>query len=364
MTPFKQTLRKPDGRVLHLYARTPLPPPPEVPMPGPAVTPSSHRRWHPLREEWVTYAAHRQDRTFLPPPAWDPLAPTSDPAHPTELPATAWDVAVFDNRFPALHRAATEAPASIVPTAPGNGACEVVVFTRDPERSLGQLPAWHVELLLQVWADRWAELGARDDIAYVMPFENRGIEVGATLSHPHGQLYAYPFVPPIPARELAAQRRHLAHHGRGLLEAHVDAELGDGRRLLWEGPSVAAFVPACARYPYEVWIAPRRAVPHLGALDDAGRAELARALRGVLRRYDALFGRPFPYVMVCHQAPTDGAAHPEAHLHLELYPPLRDAVRLKFLAGTEIGAGAFAVDGVPEARAAELRAVSIAEDDA
>ena len=295
----------------------------------------------------------------MPPPEWDPLAPTTDPTHPTELPNSAWDVAVFENRFPALHPAAPAAPRSIVPTAPATGVCEVVVFTRDATGSLGGLPLWHLELLLQVWADRRAEIGARRDVAYVMPFENRGAEVGATLPHPHGQLYAYPFVPPVPAQELAAQQQHLDAHGRGLLEEHVAAELRDGRRLLFAGQHVAAFVPACARHPYEVWLAPRRAAPHLGALDAAERAEVARALKTVLLKYDGLFGRPLPYVMVWHEAPTDGRPHPEAHVHAEFYTPLRDAKRLKYLAGTELGAGMYTVDALPEDSAAELAAVPV-----
>lgn len=193
----------------------------------------------------------------------------------------------------------------------------------------------------------------------MFPFENRGAEVGGTLAHPHGQIYAYRFVPPISAAEQEHERRHLARHGRIPRADHIDAEVADGRRLLYSGTHVVAFVPACARYPYEVRIAPRRAAPHLGALQDAERADFAIALESVLLRYDGLWQKPFPYVMVFHQAPTDGQPHPEAHLHVEFYPPLRDSTRLKFLAGTEIGAGAFAMDGLPEVRAAELRAVQI-----
>src|SRR5438105_89793 len=127
-------------------------------------------------------------------------------------------------------------------------ACEVVVFTQDPHASLGALPLWHIELILEVWADRYRELGARDDVEYVFPFENRGVEVGVTLHHPHGQIYAYPFVPPIPARELENQRVHLEEHRHGLLEAVVQAELAHERRILYGGLQVVAFVPAFARY--------------------------------------------------------------------------------------------------------------------
>src|SRR5205823_7426220 len=141
----------------------------------------------------------------------------------------------------------------LVDTRPARGACEVVVYTQDPTTTLGRLPLDHVELLLEVWADRYRELGARDDVEYVFPFENRGVEVGVTLHHPHGQIYAYPFVPPIPARELENQRVHLEDHRQGLLETLVRAELAHERRILYAGPQVVAFVPAFARYSYEAW---------------------------------------------------------------------------------------------------------------
>src|SRR5205085_382833 len=150
-----------------------------------------HLRWHPLRAEWITYAAHRQERTFLPPPDYNPLAVTTDPANPTELPAGDWDVAVFDNRFPSLSLSARGHPELIVPSAPGKGKCEVVVYTQDARTSLGALPLDHIELLLQVWGDRTERLKGAGGIEYVLPFENRGVEVGATLHHPHGQIYAY-----------------------------------------------------------------------------------------------------------------------------------------------------------------------------
>jgi UDPglucose--hexose-1-phosphate uridylyltransferase len=354
---FVRTLRKPDGRALVLYARAPLPDDLEAPAPGPGVVAQPHLRWHPLRGEWVAYASHREDRTFLPPPEYNPLAPPRDLRFPTEVPIGPWDVAVFENRFPALVPTADDAPQSIVETAPGRGACEVVVFTQDARGSLGGLPLDHLEVVFAAWADRTTAIGARDGIVYVMPFENRGVEVGVTLHHPHGQIYAYPFVPPVPARELAEQEAYLAANGRGLLADHVAAELRDGRRVLYAGPAAVAFVPACARYPYEVWVLPIRPVPTLAALEPAERRDLACALQTVLRKYDGLWKRPFPYILLCHQAPTDGGAHPEAHVHFELYPPYRSKERLKYLAGTEIGAGMFANDSLPEAKAAELQAV-------
>jgi UDPglucose--hexose-1-phosphate uridylyltransferase len=361
---FKRRLTKPDGRALLVYAREPLPDGIDAPTPAGAsgLGPNSHLRWHPLRGEWVSYASHRQERTFLPPAEYNPLAPTKDPSMPTEVPAGRWDVAVFENLFPALTLAAHDPPALGVPTAPGKGVCEVVVFTRDPTSSLGRLPLWHLELLIDVWADRYVELGGVPEVQYVYPFENRGVEVGVTLHHPHGQIYAYPFVPPIAERELGRQRAYFEQNGRGLIEDFVRREIVEEVRMLYEGPAVAAFLPVCARYSYEVWVAPKRAVPSMAALAPDERRDFARALKTVLLKFDRLWDRPFPYILAFHQAPTDGADHPEAHLHAEFYPALRMPGRLKYLAGSEIGAGVFTADTLPEQKAQELRSVPVDVD--
>ena len=356
----RQRLRKPDGRELLLYARQPFAPVREAPSPfAEPLQGRPHLRWHPLRGEWVTYAAYRQGRTFLPPPEYNPLAVTVDPANPTEVPAGDWDVAVFDNRFPSLGGPAADPPEAIVPTMPATGHCEVVVFTKDTKSSLGALPLAHIELLMQVWGDRTARLAARGDIAYVLPFETRGAEVGVTLHHPHGQIYAYPVVPPVPARMQDEALRHHARHGRGPLCDLIHEERRDGRRMLYEGPHAVAFVPVCARYPYEVWVATIEPVEHFGKLADAQRSDLARALKTVLAKYDGLWKRPFPYLMAWYQAPTDGKPHPESHLHAEFYPPYRTPDRLKYLAGTELAAGFFAMDALPEDKARELQQVEV-----
>ena len=353
-------LTKPDGRALTLYGLQPLADIGEAPSPfREPLGRFPHLRRHPLRGEWITYAAHRQDRTFLPPPEYNPLAVTTDPANPTEVPAGNWDVAVFDNRFPSLAPGASEAPESIVDTAPGTGKCEVVVFAQDPEGSLGALSLAHIELLLKVWADRTARLGAMDGIDYVLPFENRGAEVGVTLHHPHGQLYAYPEVPPVPARMQAVAAEYHAAHGRGVLQDHIAKELESGARVLYRGTHAVAFVPACARYPYEVWVAPIEPVATFCDLSDAQRSDLARALKTVLMKYERLWDRPFPYLMAWYQAPTDGRPHPESHLHAEFYPPYRTRDRLKYLAGTELAAGWFAMDALPEEKARELQQIDV-----
>jgi UDPglucose--hexose-1-phosphate uridylyltransferase len=361
---FKTHLTKPDGRSLWLYARQPIPD--GLPAPSPSAQPvaaNSHLRWHPLRGEWIAYASHRQHRTFLPPPEWNPLAVTTDPAAPTEVPAGPWEVAVFENLFPTLTGLAHDPPESIVDTRPGHGACEVVVFTQDPTSSLGRLPLDRVALIVDVWADRYEALGERDDVDYVFPFENRGVEVGVTLHHPHGQIYAYPFVPPVAARELEQQKAFHDAHGRGLLEDLLAREVADdARRVIYRGEHVLALVPVCARYPYEVWVAPKRPAPSLAALTPAERQDFARALKTVILKYDGLWQRPFPYIMAFHQAPTDGRHHPEAHVHVEFYPAYRMPNRLKYLAGSEAGAGVFTADTLPEEKAKELAAVEVAID--
>lgn len=295
----------------------------------------------------------------MPPPEYNPLAPTTDPNFPTEMPQGQYDVAVFDNRFPSMISSAHHPPQLIVDTLPANGACEVVVFTQDPQTSLSQLPLDHLELLLQVWGDRTRVLGNYPQIQYVLPFENKGVEVGVTLHHPHGQIYAYPFVPPVPARMLEQQRNYYQDHQRGLLQDLIQQEITDNQRIIYRDESAIAFVPVCARYPYEVWVAPLQPVATFLDLTTAQRSSLARALKTVTLKYDKLWNRPFPYLMAWFQSPLDGQPHPEAHLHAEFYPPYRTQDKLKYLAGTELAAGMFASDALPEEKAKELQETAV-----
>ncbi len=316
-------------------------------------------RWHPLRGEWVAYASHRQNRTFLPPKEYSPLAVTKSKDFPTEMPEGQYDVAVFENLFPSFSETSAPSPDLFVPTASAQGICEVVVFTQDPDTSLGNLSVEEIQLLLQVWAERTKELGSRPSIDYVLPFENRGVEVGVTLHHPHGQIYSYPFVPPVPAKMLENQKKYFQEKQRGLLQDFIRDEIKDGRRLIHEENSALAFIPVCARYPYETWVAPKRPAPFLSDLSNQELRDLAVVLKTVLLKFDHLWNKPFPYLNILYQAPTDGISHPECHAHFQFYPPLRTREKLKYLAGTEIGAGTFINDTWPEEKAAELRAVEV-----
>jgi UDPglucose--hexose-1-phosphate uridylyltransferase len=358
---YVRTLLKPDGRKLMLYGRRAIAPD-DIVAPSPSDVPvqaSPHLRWHSLRGEWVCYASHRQGRTFMPPPQYNPLAPTLDPKFPTELPQGDYDVAVFENRFPSMIVSAQDAPDEIVDTLPANGACEVVVFDQDPQSFLGALELDHIELLIQVWGDRTRALGEIPHIQYVLPFENKGVEVGVTLHHPHGQIYAYPFVPPVPTRMAQQQQAYYKTHQQGLLAHLIQQEIEDNQRILYRDEVAIAFIPVCARYPYEVWVAPIDPVETFIDLTPAQQQGLAKALKTVTLKFDGLWQRPFPYLMAWFQAPVDGQPHPEWHLHAEFYPPYRTSERLKYLAGTELAAGMFASDTLPEDKAKELQAIAV-----
>ncbi len=318
------------------------------------------RRYDPVTGEWRMFAGHRQDRTFLPPAEFCPLCPTKEGHPPTEIPLPAFDVAVFENRFPALERRPPPAAVSgtaLSPVAPSNGASEVIVYSDDHHAGLADMDVAHIARIVEVWTDRYAALGARDEVAYVFVFENRGVAVGVTLHHPHGQIYAYPDVPPRMRQTLDAALTHALAHGACVYCAVVAEEVAAGDRVIAQTDGFAAFVPFAARFPYEVHVAPARHASSLVDLSADDRLALARTLRTVVRGYDNLFGFPLPYVMSMLQAPTDGSGHEAlSHLHLEFTPLHRTADKLKYLAGSELGAGAFINDVAPEDAADRLRA--------
>jgi UDPglucose--hexose-1-phosphate uridylyltransferase len=194
-------------------------------------------------------------------------------------------------------------------------------------------------------------------VDYVFIFENKGEAIGVTLHHPHGQIYGYPFVPPVVGRELAQSLAHTDRTGRCLVCDIVEEERRLGSRVVYENDAFTAYAPFFARYPYEVHIASRR---HLGALTDLTRLEqraLAEALKSVITAYDGVFDLSFPYMMLVHQRPTDGGSYEHYHFHIEFLPLMRAAKKLKYLAGSESGAGLFITDLLPEETAARLRSL-------
>ncbi|MER6130841.1 galactose-1-phosphate uridylyltransferase [Streptomyces sp. NPDC001815] len=315
------------------------------------VTTSEVRR-DPLLGDAVAIASHRQGRTYHPPADECPLCP-SEGDRLSEIPDSSYDVAVFENRFPSL--------------AGDSGRCEVVCFTSDHDVSFAGLTEEQAGLVLEAWTDRTAELSNLPSVEQVFCFENRGAEIGVTLGHPHGQIYAYPFTTPRTAlmlRSLAAHKE--ATGGENLFDAVLERELA-GERVVLETEHWVAFVPYTAHWPYEVHLYPRHRVADLLGLDEDARTEFPKVYLELLRRFDRIFGEgepPTPYISAWHQAPFgtleefDGVVREDFALHLELFTIRRTSGKLKFLAGSESGMSVFINDVPPESAAQRLREVA------
>ncbi|HEX5479788.1 MAG TPA: galactose-1-phosphate uridylyltransferase [Dehalococcoidia bacterium] len=356
----KLRIERPDGRRLWYYAFDErVPEVLDLAQPGRSDD-ALELRWNALLGEQVIISTGRQDRTFLPPPEACPLCPTlPSAAETTEIPSVRYEIVAFENRFPSLRTDAKQpdrGDAALFAKGAASGSAEVLVYSPQHAATLATLPPEQTRRLVRVWSDRYAELDARPEVAYVFIFENRGREIGVTLTHPHGQIYALPFVPPRPAREYeqaAAYAR--AHGGACLLCDLVAAEVSDDSRIIAAAGGFVAYVPFAARLPYEVHVAPAAHRPSLIEFNDAERDALADVVRTVQAKYDALWGFPMPYTMSIHQRASDGIARPGDHLHVEFAPPYRNRDKLKYLAGIETGAGTFVNDVAPEAAAADLR---------
>ena len=329
-------------------------------------------RWHPLREEWVIVAAHRQHRPWVgatvaaadtPLPPYEPacyfcpgnarVSGAVNPRYP--------GIYVFDNDHPCVGADApreVERPPTPYAARRADGVARVICYTPRHDLTLARMPVSEIAALVDTWRRETRDLGARPDVKQVLIFENKGEVVGVSNPHPHAQVYATNFTWKTFDTELDAQRRYAKEHGRGLFDDILRVERADGRRLLYEDEHVLAFVPYFARYAYEVYVAPVRRVPLVTGLSDAEVEALARALKDVTVRYDNLWRQSFPYVMPLHQAPTDGGDYRDFHFFVGFLPPLRRPNTLKYLAGPEIGGGNFLSDTAPEATAAELRALS------
>jgi len=332
----------------------------------PATGPELRR--DPLTGEWVAMAAHRMNRTFLPPADANPLAPARPGARyqDGEIPAEDYDVVVFENRFPSLLRVpgATDDVTladgeELWQQRPAAGRCEVVCFSSDPTASLRTVSPRRMRTIIEAWAHRTTALNATPGVQQVFAFENRGKEIGVTLHHPHGQIYALPYLAPRTATMLETARAHRAATGRLLGRDVLDAELRHGARVVLESAHWAAYVPFAARWPVEVHLVPRRDVPDLPALDDDERADLAATYLELLRRLDLFFvdddtALPLPYISGWHQAPAHEGRE-DWRLSLQLFSVLRAPGKLKYLAGVESGVAAWVSDTTPERIAHRLQ---------
>lgn len=336
-------------------------------VPQPVTGPELRR--DPLTGEWIPMAAHRMNRTFLPPADANPLAPAKPGAayQDGEIPAQDYDVVVFENRFPSLLAVpgVPDAPVQrddepLWTVRPAAGRCEVICFSADSTASLSTVSPTRMRTIVEAWAQRTEALHALPGIEQVFVFENRGKEIGVTLHHPHGQIYAFPYLTPRTTSMLAQARAHRERTGRLLGRDVLDAELAHGERIVLESEHWVAYVPFAARWPVEVHLAPRRDVPDLPALTDAEREDLATTYLTLLQRLDRFFvgpdgeAIPLPYISGWHQAPVREGRE-DSRLHLQLFSVLRAPGKLKYLAGVESGMGAWISDTTPERIATRLQ---------
>jgi UDPglucose--hexose-1-phosphate uridylyltransferase len=294
-------------------------------------------------------AAHRQDRPHLPQDGC-PFCPGSG-----RVPAQ-YDVHLYPNDFAAFQpdNAAFEEGTGLFTQTGARGSCDVVLYHPQHDLTPAELSVEHWRKVVDLWIRRDRELAGRSDVAYVFIFENTGVAIGVTMPHPHGQIYALPFVPPLMRRELEAASEHFHNNGECLYCRILREEIADGCRVVAQNASFAAFVPFFARWPSEMQIYPRRHFAGIAELTNEEATDLASLIKTVRMKYDGLYGFPMPLMMLLRQAPAKGG-HPYFHFHVEFYPIQRSATKLKFLAGIESGAGTFLNDTVAEQQAKILR---------
>jgi UDPglucose--hexose-1-phosphate uridylyltransferase len=315
-------------------------------------------RYDAALDEWVTVASHRQERTHLPPTDECPLCPSTEQRR-TEIPSSSYDVVVFENRFSSFTpdaRSDGVVAAAPFSARPGFGRCEVVCFTSDHMSRFSELTPGRARTVVEAWVDRTRELSEIDHVEQVFCFENRGEEIGVTLAHPHGQIYAYPFVTPRTRRMLDSARAYRERTGSDLFEDLLAAEQRDGARVVARNAAWTAFVPFAARWPVEVHLYPNRRVLDLPDLTDGERDDFVAIYREVLCRMEGLFADSMPYIAAWHQAPVR-VDRDLAYLHMEVFSIRRAPGKLKYLAGSESAMGAFINDVVPEQAAQMLRDV-------
>jgi UDPglucose--hexose-1-phosphate uridylyltransferase len=297
-------------------------------------------RWNPLLATWTMVASNRQARPHLP-KDWCPFCPGSGkvPEH--------YDVHAYDNDFPAL-TLHPEEPDVIGGTpykvAPNYGKCEVILYSPDHLSTLPALSVDHIYKLVNLLSERYLELAKDPKIKYIFQFENRGEEVGVTMPHPHGQIYAYSFLPQKIQIELESCNRYFQEQQRCLLCDMNREEAAFQKRVIAENDGFIAYLPAFTDYPFGIFIVSKKHKGHIGEFDVQEKYQLASMLKNVTGTFDQLFDKLFPYMMCFHQTPVNCEEYKNSdeyyHFHIEFYPPLREANKIKFYASSEMGAWA------------------------
>ena len=319
-------------------------------------------RLDPLVNEWVAMAAHRQGRVFLPPKELCPLCPSVG-ENLTEVPEDDFEVVVFDNKSPSLRPpdgdwALPDMAGPDTDTGSAAGKCEVICFTADHGQSFKDLSTERIRVLLEAWIDRTRELSKEKFIHHIAPFENRGEEVGVTLAHPHGQIYAYSYIPPKVSRMLEVAKKHKERTGKVLFDEIVAREIKDEERIVAENKHWVAYVPYAARYSFEIHVAPKVSVADLSELTPEVADAYPAIAKEVLQRLDGVFDIPMAYIAAWHQAPVR-EGRDLLRLHWQITSVRRAPGKLKYLAGSESSMGAFIMDLRPEQSAAQLREVKL-----
>ena len=310
-------------------------------------------RWHPLTQDWVMIASHRQARPQMP-KDWCPFCPGSG-----KVPET-YEVYEYDNDFPALSQnppVPDDVANDFFQTAPAYGKCEVILYSPGHTITLPELPDDHVEKLVGLWQERFQALRADGKIKYVFIFENRGEAVGVTMPHPHGQIYGYSFVPKKLQLEINSAKEYRAKNGKCLVCTMLEEEKKDGRRIIFQNDDFTVFLPFFTEYPYGVYIMSNAHKQYITDFTAKESASLAVTIKHTVGMLDTLFDYKFPYMMCMHNGPVNGEdLSSDYHFHIEFFPPMRSADKIKFNASSETGAWAHCNPTCPEQTAEELRA--------
>ncbi|MBC8584448.1 galactose-1-phosphate uridylyltransferase [Youxingia wuxianensis] len=310
-------------------------------------------RWHPLIKDWIMIASHRQARPQMP-KDWCPFCPGSG-----KVPED-YDVYKYDNDFPALSQnppVPDDVATDFFKTKEAYGKCEVILYSPGHTTTLPELSDDHVEKLVNLWCERFDALREDEKIKYVFIFENRGEAVGVTMPHPHGQIYGYSVVPKKIQLEVQSAQEYLAEKENCLFCDMLKAEKEFGKRIIFQNEHFTVFLPFFTEYPYGVYIFSNAHKNNISQFTREERRALAITIKHTVGMFDSLFDYKFPYMMCMHNAPVNGEDVSESyHFHIEFFPPMRSADKIKFNASSETGVWAHCNPTCPEETSKELRA--------